>query len=311
MPESPHPAILDRDEPRAVVNEHLSQQMELLRDLANYGSNLVIRTFNASPKKMTEVIVCGVLLKQVVAMVDAAEVLLSAGCGHASFLPARTAFEASIYIDWILNADSERRATRFIVSNYRDERLWSERVIPGTTEAEVFQVIAQRIGLDVHANRPTLTSDAISHLEEVNRILEQSELAPIDREFEKYRTDHPKLKRDPEWYELDGIRSIRQIANKVGRLPEYEFFYSKGSQVAHTGSYKDHLRFADSQIKFKPIRHLADINMLLNFIVSICIQTYKRILERYRPGETMAFMQKYVEEWRDPFTKVTPIKYNF
>ncbi len=308
MPESPHPAILNREEPRAVVEEHFSQQTALLRDLANYGSNLVIRAYESSPKKMAEVVVCGVLLKQVVAMVDATEVLLSAGCGHASFLPARTAFEASIYIDWILNADSERRATRYIVANYRDERVWAERAIPGTIEETTFTKIAQALGVDIHADRPTLATDAAAHLAEVNRILAQPNLASIDHEFTAARRGQ---RPDVKWYELDGLRSIRQIARHLGRLPEYEFFYSKGSLVAHTGTYKDHVRFSNGEVRLKPIRHLADVNMLLNFIVAICLGTYKRVLERYRPGETNAFTRKYLEDWRDPYTNVTAVNYNF
>ena len=308
MKEHPHAAILNREEPRDVAQKHFVEQTELLRDIANYGSNLIVRAFNSSPKKMAEVVVCGVLLKQIVAMVDAVDVLLASGCGHAAFLPARTAFEASIYLDWILAGDSERRATRYIVGNYRDERLWAAKAIPGTTEEAAFTQIAKRLGLDIHANRPTLASDANAHLAEVNRILAQPELRVIDQEFAATRK---KRKRDPEWYELDGLKSVRQVAEKVGRLPEYEFFYSKGSQVTHTGSYKDHIRFAGGQVRFKPIRHLADVNMLLNFIGSISIGTYMKILQRYRPGELTAFRKKYLEDWQSPFQNVVSVRYDF
>lgn len=308
MREQPQSAILNREEPRAVAEQHFAKQTELLRDIANYGSNLVVRAFNSSPKKMADVIVCGVLLKQVVAMADAVEVLLVSGCGHAAFLPARTAFEASIYLDWILAGDSARRATRYLVGNYRDERLWAARAILGTTEETAFTQIAKTLGLNIHANRPTLSSDATAHLAEVNRILAQPELQVIDQEFTAAKKQR---KRDPEWYELDGLKSIRQVAEKVGRLAEYEFFYSKGSQVTHTGSYKDHIRFAYGQVRFKPIRHLADINMLLNFIVSLSIGTYMKILKQYRPGELPAFSKKYLEDWRDPFQNVVSVKYDF
>lgn len=308
MREIPHQAVLNREEPRAVAEQHLSKQIALLQDLANYGSNLVLRAFDSSPKKMAEVVVCGVLLKQVVSMIDAAEVLLSAGCGHAAFLPARTAFEASVYIDWVFESDSERRATRYIVGNFRDERLWTNRVIPGTLEKAAFTTIAQTIGVDVHAKRPNLAQEAAAQLAEVNRVLAQPELAPIDQEFTAARG---KRKQDPEWYELDGLKSIRQVADKVGRLPEYEFFYSKGSQVAHTGTYKDHIRFANGQVRFKPIRHLADVNMLLDFLVTIGFGTYRKVLAQYRPGESNALAKKYLDDWRDPLMNSVSIKYNF
>ncbi len=85
MQEAPHPAILNRDEAIQVAQKHFSGQLALLQDLANYGSNLVVRAYDSSPKKMAEVVVCGVLLKQIVAMVDAVEVLLSSGCSHAAY----------------------------------------------------------------------------------------------------------------------------------------------------------------------------------------------------------------------------------
>lgn len=308
MRETPHPAILNREEQRAIAKQHLAKQIALLQDLANYGSNLVIRAFDSSPKKMTEVVVCGVLLKQVVSMIDAAEVLLSEGCGHAAFLPARTAFEASVYIDWIFESDSERRATRYIVGNYRDERLWTSRVIPGTLEQAAFLEIAQTLGVDVHAKRPRLAQEAAAKLAEINRILTQPELAVIDQEFSAARG---RRKHDPEWYQLDGLTSIRQVAKKVGRLPEYEFFYSKGSQVAHTGTYKDHIVLMNEQLRFKPIRHLADVNMLLNFLVTIGFGTYRKVLAKYRPGESTALAKKYLEDWRDPFMNAVSIEYNF
>ena len=140
-------------------------------------------------------------------------------------------------MDWILIGDSERKATRYIVGNYRDERVWTSKAISGTVEEAAFTSIAKSVGVDIHANRPTLAAEAAKKLAEVNRILSQPGLQPTDLEFSQARG---KRKTDPEWYELDGLKSIRQVADSVGRLAEYEFFYSKGSEVAHTGSYKDH-----------------------------------------------------------------------
>lgn len=303
MPETPHRAILDREEAKAVAEQHFSDQVALLRDIANYGSNLVIQAYDSSPKKMADVVVCGVLHKQVVAMIDAVEVLLAAGSSHAAYLPARTAFEASVYVDCILLGDSELKATRYIVGNYRDDPVWTSKAISGTAEEVAFTSIAKSVGFDIHANRPTLAAEAAKHLAEVNRIPLQPELAAIDLEFTHARG---KRKADPEWYELDGLKSIRQVADSVGRLAEYEFFYSKGSQVTHTGSYKDHLHFAKGQLRFKPIRHLASFNMLLNFVVPIALGVYRKVLTRYRPEELPAFTKKYLEEWRTPFSKSRP-----
>src|SRR4051812_20586935 len=115
MVEQPHKDILDRARAAELSQQHYAKQLGLLQDLANYGSNLVLRAFNSSPRKMVDIVICGVLLKQVAAMTDATDILLAAGCGNAAFLPSRTAFEASIYLDWILIGNSELKAKRYIV----------------------------------------------------------------------------------------------------------------------------------------------------------------------------------------------------
>lgn len=217
MPETAHHIMLNREEANATVLQHLAPQTALLRDLANYGSNLVLRAFNSSPKQMADIVVCGVLLKQIVAMVDAAEVLLSSGCGHAAFLPTRSAFEASIYFDWILTGNSELKATRYVVANFRDERFWANLSTPSTPEsAELARLMQERgLDLDINAKHPHLAANSSTHLAEVSRILAQPNLKAVDDEFTKVRG---RKKHDPHWYAFDGLTSIRQIADKVGAL---------------------------------------------------------------------------------------------
>jgi len=308
MREKPLTSILNRDQARKHAAEHFADQIALLLDLTNYGSNLVMRAYNSSKKDSASVVTCGVLLKQVVAMLDAIHTLTEAGMVHAAFLPARAAFEASIYLEWILFSDSERKARCYIVSNFRDERVWALRVIKGTPEEAVFDSISKSVGLDIHARNPTLASDAQKHLDEVNRILAQPDLQPIDQEFDLRRG---KRKVDLEWYQLVGAKSIRQVAVAVGRLPEYEFFYAKGSRITHSASYKDHIRFTKDQVVLKPIRHLQGIDTLLNFVVGLAMRSFENTLRYYRPNELPAFSRKYVEDWRQPFLSVRGVRYNF
>lgn len=308
MPESPHPTILNREEAQGHAHEHFSPQLALLRDLANYGSNLVIRAFESSTKKIEDIVICGVLLKQIVAMIDAVEVLLSAGVAQAAFLPARAAFEASLYMDWILLGDSERKAQCYIVSNYRDERKWALRAIHGTPEEVEFSSMIKPLGVDIHAKRPALLAEAKAHLAEIDRVLAQADLAPIDAEFDLNRRGKRKI--EVEWYVLTGKGSIRQIADAVKRLPEYEMFYGKGSRITHTASYKDHVGFRSGQVRFKPVRHVAEFGELLNFLVAVSIGVYSRILTLYRPAELPVFWQKYLTDWREPFLNVKNVTYS-
>jgi phage FluMu gp28-like protein len=200
----------------------------------------------------------------------------------------------------MLFSDTEKKAQYYMVSNYRDERLWANRTIKGTSEEKAFAAISESLGLDIHARRPTLAADAEKHLKEVNQVLAQSSFVEIDKEFEKKKQQSSR-RHEPKWHSLCGAQSIRQIAITVGRLPEYELFYAKGSQITHSASYKDHLRFAKGKVIFKHVRQLESINELLNFVVTLALMSYRHTLMRYRPGEVQAFSRKYLEDWRSPF----------
>ncbi len=171
MEEKPHPTLLKREEPAAQIALHFAKHVAVLRDLANYGSNLIIRSYDSSDKKMADAVVCLTLLSKVVAMVDSVQVQISAGCCHTAVLPSRAALEASFYIDFILAKDSEKRATRYLVANYRRQRLWAQRVIPGTKQYEAYKAIPQGMGVDLYANNPTIVSEAQAHLDDISKIL--------------------------------------------------------------------------------------------------------------------------------------------
>lgn len=307
MPEIPHPGILDRDDAVTLVREHFSEQVLMVKDLADYGTNLILRTFNSSDKGLSDVVVCGVLLKHVVAMVDAAQVLVDQGAVMAAFLQARSAYEASIFADWICFSDSERKARCYLVANYRAERLWARRIIKGTSEEIAFTPLARNLGLDIHARRPTIEADAAKHLEEVNRVLQQPALSEIDAEFSARARRNRGI--DPEWYKLAGANSIRQVAKQVGRGPEYSFFYSRGSDATHATSYKLHLQFRSDSMRFKTIRNLEHVNELLNFLVATVLHTYQGVLRRYRPAELEAFGRTYASNWRQPFLTIKRVEY--
>jgi len=82
IPEDPHKGLLDDEAATAVVYKQLNTWTALLRDLANYGSNLIPRAYSSSGKTLGDAIVIGVLLRQVIAMVDAIEILLCRSAVH-------------------------------------------------------------------------------------------------------------------------------------------------------------------------------------------------------------------------------------
>lgn len=80
--EHEHPALLDRENVTADAEKHLKPWLDLVRDLVNYGTNLIVRCVQSSERKTKDRVVLTILLRQAVAMLDSVEVLLSKGCSQ-------------------------------------------------------------------------------------------------------------------------------------------------------------------------------------------------------------------------------------
>jgi hypothetical protein len=310
MKEQPHTGLLNREEAIRLADEIYKSQLDVLADMVNYGSNLIPRAYVSSAQGDTEAVVIGVLLKQIVAMLDATEVLLRHGIAYAALLQARAAFEASLCIDWILGSDSQNRARHYLVANLRQERQWAKRCVLGTPEHGNYKARFQTLAPNQNLSSPDIETDAKKHLAEVNRLLEQKEFKSIDAAFEQCRIASRRKNYEPDWYTPLGKTSIRQIAQEVARVPEYEIFYSRGSDVTHSALYKDHIQFIRGKVRLKKIRHLSDAHDLLFSALGIAIHTFQRIIDTYRSGEAHAFSKKYVEDWRDSYLSVRYVQYS-
>jgi hypothetical protein len=241
-------------------------------------------------------------------MIDAIEVLISKGAVGAAHLQARAAFEASLYIDWILQKESEKKAKYYYIANLRNQRLWALRLKTGTPEkqifSEAFRDIQKYIKTDDMEN---LGKQAEEEIPKIDSLLSKAGWNEISNEFEK--TKNKKTGAERHWYRLLGITSIRQLAKQVGRLGEYDLFYSRGSEVMHGTAYKDHIQFGKGTITFEPIRQLKDINIVLRFTTLTAIACYISILKHYRYGELTHFRRKYTQDWRQEFLNIPSISY--
>lgn len=294
--ESEFKLLIDRQKNIKDVNDNYKEYTNVLIDMVNYGSWLIPRAYNSSKKDIESVVVISVLFKQVVTMIDSAQIQISNAAILPAMLQVRAAFEASLYIDWILKGDSGEKSSYYYVSNLLDHRKWALRTIKGTPQQKQFENdIKIKFG-QIYFDKEQ--EPAKKQLEQVNRILEQPELKKIYEQFEVIST---KGKREPNWYAplLRG-GSLRSIARDVERLPEYLFYYDKSSKIMHSTSFDDHIKFnkKDGRIIFEPIRNLNSIDYVLRFNMQVAVHTYKSIVKKYRAGELPNYINKYKNDWR-------------
>lgn len=306
MDEKPFERLLHRELHLHDVRKHFEQQIFLLRDIVNYGTNLIPATFASSERNLADIVVIPVLLKQLVSMLDAYEVLVSNACIPASVLQYRSAFEASLYIDFILAGEEETKAQHFYVSNIRREIAWGMRTQEGSDENKRFFGALGDFADVLEAAKGRLADSAAQRVTEANDFLAEEPWKSINESIEREKGSRPH---DPAWYAPFGPKSVRQLSAHVGRLHEYEIFYSGSSEKMHGSDYKSHIEIRGSEISMEPIRHLSGIASGINFAVSISLHTYRKILERYRPGQVAELSHRYIRYWREPFQAVKDVSY--
>jgi hypothetical protein len=306
--ESEYTPILDRKKHKQDFDDHFIYIEKLLKDIVNYGSNLIPRCFTTSERKLEDAVIIGVLLRQVITMVDAAEILISNAAIYSSQLQARAGFEASIYIDWILKSDTEKKAKYYYVANLRKDRLWAYRTIGESPDQSQFDEMAGELSSELLKKADEMKAEAKRQIEKIDRVLSGASFLDVNNDLQNYK-DQKRLPYEPTWYSPLGVSSVRQIAIEVKRLPEYEFFYSLTSEVMHSSRYRHHIQFGNGKLTFEPVRCLKGIDTLINFMVACTLKTYMNILGHYRPAEIPAFRKKYAEDWRVSFRNIKSVRY--
>src|ERR1035437_904275 len=306
-PESEFKPLLDREKTLADVKEHLQPWLRLIRDITSYGTNLIPRCMRDSDRKLADAVILATLLRQVVSMLDGIDILLSNGAVYAAPLQMRALFEASVYIDWILEGDTERKGTYYYVHNLRRIRIGASRLQPGSPECQDFGSVVNEFNIKVADETRNL---AKTNITEIDEALSQPKYAGINKEFDEQSKGRHY---DPPWYAPllpKGQRNLRTISKVVGRESVYRLLYSGASEVMHASNYGHHFEYANGKLTLRAIRLLEGFDLVLSFSLSIAIHTYRRVLGRYRPDElVLSFPRKYLENWRNEFRNMPKLQY--
>lgn len=307
MVDQAHRDILDRQATSAEVEQHLGGALELVKEVVNYGSNLLVRCLGGTTGEILDVVAIAVFGKQAVAAVDAVEQLARTGSGLGARVVMRALLEASLYCEWVLASSDDKRARAYYVANLRREISWSKRAVPGTAEHDRFREAMGELYQDPLRDLPVGEAQVSDRIAALETHLNGKGFLEINTEFDR-------LKRgalDASWHRVAGASSLRDVAKDVGRLAEYTVFYSVYSDDAHSGSYKSHLEVREGGAILHPIRSLHQIDEVLQNSLSFAFRTYRVLLAKYRPDEIPAFNRLYRDEWRERYQGIPSVTVEF
>ncbi|MGH8811523.1 MAG: DUF5677 domain-containing protein [Advenella sp.] len=306
-----HDILFDRAGARSLAESRLCDEIKVLSDVVEFGSNLILRFNNHTDRSefvFHEFIVGGSLLKQLVGMLDASVELLKIGHSFPALLPVRSAFEAYLYILLILQKDKDRRSRLYYIAEMHRRRQLNMDVLEGNSIPEGLRQDLQEVG----GKPPPPISDSaksllIDDIKSIDRLLEM----PVHKSHNEIYLAKRGKRRELDWFKALGLESLWAVAKTVRKDGEYKLIYNPGSRAMHAQSYADQFETVNGISYLKPIRHLNHAYEIVDSIILMGRYVYSAIIKEYLPTEYDVFMAKFRADWRPYMLTGKRINYEY
>ncbi len=290
MPTEPDKNILDTESYKETVQPMIDLASSVLREAVNYASTLYERCRVTKKADNDESYPVLALFLHILQLMDSIEILISNCCIEPANVLIRSAFEASLGLEYICETSTWTRGHAWILKNILDSIEWGERHTKSTVIGKDFHEALDREGL---GELPEIPEDFDVNLKQA---LEKPEYVSL---FKEYQRMQKVLRRSRvEWYSLyDGPRNIRELAEHLGQQSVYDSRYRSWSQQVHAGS-ADHLllRFEDGQSVLGPIRNPLDIAHVSAYALGLILMADKTMINKFLSGDMKKFGRWYRDE---------------
>src|SRR5450759_2673234 len=258
----------------------LELHADLLRRIITRGWEDLVAIANAEPSPAKDVLLP--LYRHLLECADGVCIMVAQGQAEAIQPVLRSAVEAEWAIEYILSADSERRARQYRANDLIQRRNALRKISTGA---------------------PTAATD--ERLSRVESLLDHEPMLSVVTEWEA------QPRRRPNWYSLfKGPQNLRELAEALGRAEWYNNLYSPLSRFAHaTGSLDATSVDADGTGHLLGPRSPDHIQELASLAMSIALAAANKMIRRFAPDRHVEFQEWYrpIREMRDAFAKRPPI----
>lgn len=276
------------------LNEPAETQKQYLAWMELYGSGLqksaqyLLRAIqlmlaNETREGQYRDTVVLLLSRHVAEEVDAASVLVKAGCIDPCKSHLRSAFEAELGIRYVLEKNSEQRALAYLVKHIYERIRFYDKLDPNSQSGKQMrkEIKKDEATIAILSSLPELGIDEARM--ELRDMLRRPPFDIADSEWKRVKK---KQNGRPNWYTLfDGPQDARKLAIYLDRGGWYDFLYSDWSGHIHAGSTAFNVgrnESEDSASKnLKPLRHPEDVKDVYCFGRGIAIPVARLIADHY------------------------------
>ena len=212
--------------------------------------------------------------------IDAANGLVRMGHVASSRLPLRSAFEALLALEYMLQADTTNRAYAFLVGQMHSRLRECDLQTAGTDARLALERDAAAEGMTCSID---LNADAPKARAKIEAILQTPRWRAA---AEAWETARRSPNHRPAWYSLfGGPKNLRELAGKVERRYLYALVYRSFSETTHAADLSRVFSAGEGMVRFGCIpdwRHARDSAALALYLGTTAS---RQVLTRYRPSD--------------------------
>ena len=290
-----YPELLMTDADKQKFSETCSAFSEFLQD-CNHCLVMAWKIVDEAAAPTGEEYHAPILLlaHHMIESVDGVAILVSKSGGHSCQPLLRSALEASLGVQYILEKDTKQRALSYQVAHAHKKIRLYERFDPTTDAGKELRKLLDGDDLEDFFNRlPFLNyPKLITNLQDM---LDRPDFQPVEAEWQRLRTLNKK--RDPDWYSLfDGPKNLRQLAVHLRMAGMYEFLYRFWSEKVHAGMAMEALGRKDGNTVIRPVRHPEQVQSAVQHAATFSMALAKRLVEVYAPAKWPQIQTYYMEK---------------
>lgn len=273
--------ILDRALARAAVEDYRSKAAPVLAKIVDEGIATFERCWATASGREENL---GILFPalHVFEMLDGVDVLLREGATGPARVPMRAAFEARLTLEYVAEADSQRRGAGYVVAEVHRRITGLERWDPATEHGK--QLLAEfaedRLARDLKLPEVATLDTQVSGL---RSLLAGDHLQEAAEEYERLRAE---VKRRPPAHALwGGPRTLQDLARHLGCGVQYEILYRDWSRTAHGVDLRRQLTEAGGRPAVRVFRDPTEIRPLYSLAFSFGLASIRTLLNHFRRQE--------------------------
>ncbi len=305
MPTKPFEPLLYRERARVEAKKTIDIASPLLQELVNYATNAFQRCQAASTGEPHEDLPVLVSYLHVIEMTDGIEVLVSQSCPIPAIPLLRSSFEAQLTIDYILEADYQRRSFAWLVCYVHDRLSSYEMLDPSHQRGEDFAASISVDEISGFFSFPQFP-DLPNAIQNLKSLLGKPNYQLVESEYQRVKR---KNKRKPEWYSLfGGPNNLRELSRHTGHAAKYDGLYRYWSRIIHAGDLSRFLtRTSEGSPAFEPLRNPKDMEVVSSLAAWVILHATRKLLGKFRTGETESLRRWYIQEVRDRYLTLAKV----